>query len=189
MSRRELGTLRIIGGRWRSRLIDFEPEEGIRPTPDRVRQTLFDWLAPSIQGATCLDLFAGSGAIGLEALSRGAGAVTFVERNHSVARHIEHALQVLQEDEEAEVIECDALDFLARTNGQYDAVFVDPPYHLHLLPRVLDLLPRVLKHDARVYLEWGDDDQPQLPAGWFWQREKRAGQVGYGLAAWEGAAT
>lgn len=191
MAKRPPGRLRIIGGGWRSRLVDFDAEAGVRPTPDRVRQTLFDWLAPRIEGATCLDLFAGSGAIGLEALSRGAGHVTFVETGARQVELIRAALQRLEAGDleaRSEVRAEDALAYLSRTVVRYEMVFVDPPYASNLLEPALDILPRVLKPENRVYIEWPARCPPPMPAGWHWLREKQAGKVGFGLATFIGEA-
>ena len=185
MSRRPLGKLRIIGGQWRSRIVEFVDGEGVRPTPDRVRQTLYDWLAPSIEGAEVLDLFAGSGALGLEALSRGAASVTFCERGAEQAQAIRTALQKLGASN-AQVRQDEALSLLARETHRYDLVLLDPPYATGLLQQALDALPRLLKPYNRVYLEWPKDKPPQLGEGWSLLREKQAGQVQFGLASWSG---
>ncbi|MDB5973122.1 MAG: rsmD [Hydrocarboniphaga sp.] len=182
--KRPLGQLRIIGGQWRSRLVDFDAADGVRPTPDRVRQTLFDWLAPQIAGAAVLDLFSGSGALGLEALSRGAASATFVETGAEQARAIRAALQKLGADN-AEVLSQDALRFLSNTPQRYDIVTLDPPYDSPLLERALALLPRVLKPHNRVYLEWPKTGVPVLAPGWSLLREKQAGLVSFCLATYQ----
>lgn len=178
---RAKGQLRIIGGEWRSRRIDFDGDAGVRPTPDRVRQTLFDWLAPLIDGARVLDLFAGSGALGLEALSRGAARVDFVEAGGRQADAIDAALTRLDARGRASVVRSDALEFLRRCGLRYDVVFLDPPYDAGLLEPALALLPRVLSPVNRVYLEWRKGQPPVLPAGYAGLKEKAAGQVSYGL--------
>jgi 16S rRNA (guanine966-N2)-methyltransferase len=182
------GRLRIIGGEWRSRLIDFNADEGVRPTPDRVRQTLFDWLAPLIEGAHGLDLFAGSGALGLEALSRGAAQLTFVEQGAAQAAAIRAAVGKLGAQQRTTVVQGDALARLAAADdGRYDIVFLDPPYDSDLLSAALAQLPRVLAPVNRVYLEWRHGPRPQLPAGYAWLKEKTAGQVSYGLLSYSEA--
>lgn len=181
MSPRAAQTLRIIGGAWRSRQVAFAAGEGVRPTPDRVRQTLFDWLAPRIEGARCLDLFAGSGALGLEALSRGAAHVTFVEAGRAQAAAIDAALRRLEAGTRAQLRVGDALAELPRLSMRFDVVFLDPPYGSDLLARVLPLLPAHLATDARVYLEWPGNARPQLPAGLEPLREKSAGGVSFSL--------
>jgi 16S rRNA (guanine966-N2)-methyltransferase len=182
LAKRGEGTLRIIGGEHRSRLLRFDPESGVRPTPDRVRQTLFDWLAPVIEGARCLDLFAGSGALGLEALSRGAAHVTFVETGRRQIELISTALSALRAGPRALAQAGDALAFLEQTADRFDVVFLDPPYGGDLLQRALALLPRALKPIHRIYLEWPDTARPLLPASLRLLREKKAGQVSYSLA-------
>ncbi len=177
------GRLRIIGGRWRSRVVDFADSAGVRPTPDRVRQTLFDWLAPRIEGAIVLDLFAGSGALGLEALSRGAGLTTFVETGVEQVGHIRSALRKLG-SEAADVRNEDGLALLSRSAQRYDVVMLDPPYDSPLLDHALAALPRVLKPGNRVYLEWPKSRELVLPAGWTLLREKQAGLVRFGLATY-----
>lgn len=183
--RRKLGQLRIIAGQWRSRLIDFDAADGVRPTPDRVRQTVFDWLSPRIAGAFCVDLFAGSGALGLEALSRGAGYVSFVENGPHQPELIRAALHKLQAAN-SEVVMDDALRFLSRTPQRYNLAFLDPPYATDLLTQTLTRLPRVLKPDNRIYLEWSGEQRPEVPAGYIWHREKKAGRVSYGLMEYAG---
>jgi 16S rRNA (guanine966-N2)-methyltransferase len=184
MTRRSLGTLRIIGGQWRSRLIGFDAEAGVRPTPDRVRQTLFDWLAPLIEGASALDLFAGSGALGFEALSRGAAHASFVEQGARQAAAIREAATKLAAGTRAEIAQTDALAWLRATGRRFDVVFLDPPYGAGLLEPVLAALPRVLAPTHRIYLEWPAGKPPALPAGYHLLKEKSAGQVSYGLATY-----
>lgn len=184
MATRALGKLRVIGGQWRSRVVEFEADDGVRPTPDRVRQTLFDWLAPSIEGARCLDLFAGSGLLGIEALSRGAGSCTFVEDGTRQCQRIKAALMTLKA-EHAEVVQMDAAYYVEQTWHRYDVVFLDPPYGKGLLEKVLPDLPKALHplHN-RVYLEWPAGKPPPLPEGYEVLREKQAGQVCFGLATY-----
>lgn len=186
MSKRPPGKLRIIGGEWRSRTIEFDGDSGVRPTPDRVRQTVFDWLAPMIEGTRCLDLFAGSGAMGMEALSRGAAHCTFVENGNRQAALIRAALLHLKVPSNRwDVTGMDAVYFLDQSWHRYHVVFLDPPYGNGLLGRALEELPRVLvPGQSRVYLEWGDDQPPQLPSGFELLREKQAGQVCFGLASY-----
>lgn len=175
-------SFRIIGGAHRGRRLGFPPLPGLRPTPDRVRQTLFDWLAPTIAGARCLDLYAGSGALGLEALSRGAAAVTFVEREHAAADAIRSHLERLKAAG-GTVVVGDALGTLPGLGGPFDVAFVDPPFESTLRRKSLDALAAspLLAPGARVYLEGPADEAPPLPAGWAVHRSKRAGNVGYHL--------
>lgn len=179
MKQRPEGTLRIIGGQWRRRIVEFDPRLGIRPTPDRVRETVFNWLAPWIEGARVLDLYAGAGALGLEALSRGAAEAVFVDRNAAVVKSLKATLAML--GAEASVFQRDAESHLQQDTGRYDIIFVDPPYASEQLQQVLPACVEHGKPGLRVYLEWGSREAPDLPDGWGWHRQARAGQVSYGL--------
>jgi 16S rRNA (guanine966-N2)-methyltransferase len=185
--RAQTRVLRIIGGRHRGRRLRFPAGVDIRPTPDRVRETLFNWLQPRIASARVLDLFAGSGALGLEALSRGAGHVTFVERDRRAALAIEALLREWKE-EGAEVICADAVGWLGQSPRQapYDIVFLDPPYDADLLAHAAAAISSSgsLAPDARVYLERrAREPLAALPPGWRELRSGRAGEVGYHLFA------
>ncbi|MGB5209261.1 MAG: 16S rRNA (guanine(966)-N(2))-methyltransferase RsmD [Gammaproteobacteria bacterium] len=179
------GQFRIIAGRWRGRRLEFPALEGVRPTADRVRETVFNWLQPVIQGSDCLDLFAGSGALGLEALSRGAAAVTFVDRSPVLVRAI--AAHLGQLDCGAGAALCsEARSFLQRASGHYDLVFLDPPFGSGLLPELCQMIDdqACLKPGGRVYLEHeASTGPPDLPAGWRMLRSARAGNVSYHLAS------
>lgn len=181
--------LRIIGGRHRGRRLRFPAGVEIRPTPDRVRETLFNWLQPRLAGARVLDLFAGSGALGLEALSRGAASVTFVEADRRAAAAISAVLEDWHESGSgAEVIAAEALQWLARTRPPmpYDIVFLDPPYDTSLLADAVAALTGAawLASDARVYLERRvRAPLPAMPEAWKELRAGRAGEVGYHLFA------
>lgn len=181
--------LRIIAGRWRGIRIEFPPLQVIRPSPDRVRETLFNWLQQHVAGARCLDLFAGSGALGIEALSRGARHVTFVDREPQVVRHITATLQRLGSDAGTVVLD-EALRFLDRPRQPFDIVFLDPPFASGLLQAVCDQLAAGwLAPGAYVYIECpADQPLPALPPGWSLWRSRCAGQVGYHLVQ-AGAAT
>jgi 16S rRNA (guanine966-N2)-methyltransferase len=174
--------LRIIGGRWRGRKIEFPPLAAIRPSPDRVRETLFNWLQAHVAGARCLDLFAGSGALGIEALSRGAAHVTFVDLAPQVGRHLTQTLQQLG-CATASVIVADALRFLKGTPQPFDIVFLDPPFAADVLgPVCAELAHGWLARTGYVYVESpAAAALPALPPGWNVHRTKRAGQVGYHL--------
>jgi 16S rRNA (guanine966-N2)-methyltransferase len=171
-------TVRIIGGRWRSRIIGFADVPGVRPTPDRVRETLFNWLGQTLAGLDCLDLFAGSGALGLEAASRGARSVVMIERDAKVLGSLRAAARAL-DAASVRLVHGDALEFLRRPDVRFDVVFVDPPYRQALAEKVLELLPRVLTPQGRVYLE--SDAGVAPPPGWAMIRQGRAGQVHYHL--------
>ncbi|MDE2305709.1 MAG: 16S rRNA (guanine(966)-N(2))-methyltransferase RsmD [Gammaproteobacteria bacterium] len=178
-------TLRIIGGTWRGRRIPVPDLAELRPTPDRVRETVFNWLAPAIGGARCLDLFAGTGALGLEALSRGARSALFVERSAPAARNLREQIERLGAEARAEVRCADAFEFLRDDHTPFDLVFLDPPFRSDLLERCLTPLavPGRLAPAALVYLESASSaGAPALPAGWELLRSKIAGEVGYHLA-------
>jgi 16S rRNA (guanine966-N2)-methyltransferase len=177
-------TLRIIGGQWRGRKLRFADGEGLRPTTDRVRETLFNWLQPLISGARCLDLFSGSGALGLEALSRGAGEVVFIERNPRAVQALKENLALLQADN-AEVRQGDALAWLRGEAKAFDVIFLDPPFRQDLLGPALKLLAEGgwALPGTRVYIELEvEQGEPELPPGWELLRSKQAGQVAYHLA-------
>ena len=177
--------LRIIGGTWRGRKLRFPASAAIRPTPDRVRETLFNWLGPATQGAHCLDLFAGSGALGLEALSRGAAHVTFIEQDAAAAQALRTLLAEWQAGD-ARVERADALRYLAGASRQFDIVFLDPPFGSDLLARAAVLLEERhwLKSGARIYVECAArEGLPALPRSWQPLKAKQAGEVGYHLFA------
>lgn len=174
---------RIIGGKWRGRRLNFPGNRDVRPTPDRVRETLFNWLRVQIVEARCLDLFAGSGALGLEALSRGAARVDFVERDRQVAAGIGGHITALGANASVHVM--DAFDFLRSNADTFDVVFLDPPFGHDLARRAFQELITcdVLSSTAQVYLETAPGDlQASLPKGWRLVRESKAGQLVYGLA-------
>jgi len=183
--RRRHGTLanevRIIGGTWRSRRIRFPAVTVIRPTPDRVRETLFNWLGQDLTGRTCLDLFAGSGALGFEAASRGAKRVVMVEKDRIAYSALVHNRAGLAADQ-VEVVQSDALEFLRADSDKYDVIFLDPPFATAYAERALPLLPQRMVPDACLYYEAGAG--AVWPDGWRVIREGRAGQVFFQLAQW-----
>jgi 16S rRNA (guanine966-N2)-methyltransferase len=170
--------VRIVGGAWRSRLIRFPPRKDLRPTPDRVRETLFNWLGQDLTGMVCLDLFAGSGALGFEAASRGARRVVMVEADAVVYRALLESREALGA-QNVEPRRAEALEFLRSDDGAYDVVFLDPPFKSGLWPRLAPLLPPRLAPGALVYYE-GAAPADLLP-GWQVHRQARAGQVSYQL--------
>ena len=178
--------VRIVGGRWRGRRLAIPPGTEVRPTPDRVRETLFNWLAPSLPGAQCLDLFAGTGVLGLEALSRGAAGTTFVEHDPVLVRVIEDRIGALEA--EARVFHEDALEFLAsRPRHRFDIVFVDPPYATGLA-QVLEKLAAWLAPGHLVYVErpvkrGGDSlgDAVAAVPGVHLLKQRTAARVAFGL--------
>jgi len=177
------GEVRIIGGAWRSRRIAFPASDSLRRTPDRVRETVFNWLAPYLPGAACLDLFAGSGAFGFEALSRAAARAVLVEKRQEVVAALRHNREQLKA-EPADIVHADALEFLRGPAEAFDIVFLDPPYASGLLGPCVELLDTRgwLKPGAFIYLEAPEGEAPPLPATWQPVRSKTAGQVGYHLA-------
>lgn len=177
------GEVRIIGGAWRSRRLAFSASDGLRPTPDRVRETVFNWLAPYLPGAACLDLFAGSGAFGFEALSRAAARAVLVEKRLEVVAALRHNREQLKAGQ-ADIVHADAVEFLRGPAAAFDIVFLDPPYASGLLAPCVELLDTRgwLKPDAFIYLEAPEGEAPPLPPTWRLVRSKTAGQVGYHLA-------
>ena len=184
------GRIRIIGGRWRGRRLRMADRPDVRPTPERVRETLFNWLAPRLPGARCLDLFAGSGALGFEAVSRGAAEAVLIDRDPSVAARLGRERGRFGASASVQVIEADALAWLAHppppgAPPPFDLVFVDPPHRLDVHGEVAAALQEHgwLACGAHVYLEAARRrDPPSLPAGWTLSRSGRAGDVRYHLA-------
>ena len=180
------GRLRIVAGKWRSRLLDIADVPGLRPTSERVRETLFNWLAPSIQGARCLDLFAGTGALGFEALSRGATQVVFVESSRRAARAIEKSAKIL--DASGAIIQRgDADDYVRNAQpASFDIIFLDPPFADDRLEALCGQIEeqRILAPGGRIYLEQ-DRAKPEtpLPDRWRVLKDKTAGNVRYMLVA------
>ncbi|WP_117318381.1 16S rRNA (guanine(966)-N(2))-methyltransferase RsmD [Chromatocurvus halotolerans] len=178
------GQIRIIGGRWRGRRLPVADAQGLRPTADRIRETLFNWLQPDIAGARCLDLFAGSGALGIEALSRGAAHCTFVDSNTDVLRAVATALATLEAGGKADCHAMQASDFVASCQRHYDVIFLDPPFAQNLLPGICQQLQAsaVPGKDSLIYIESGQAPEAWFPGGqWEALRQKRAGAVHYGL--------
>jgi 16S rRNA (guanine966-N2)-methyltransferase len=178
------GLVRIIGGTWRGRRLAFDATEGLRPTPDRVRETLFNWLQPWIEGARCLDLFAGSGVLGLEALSRGASSAVLVDASAAAIAALRRNLALLDATG-ATAVHAEAAAWLAgATGGNFDLVFLDPPYHQGMVGRCAAALDAagLLAPGAMIYVETAADEAaPLLPPAWTAFRDKRAGQVAYRL--------
>lgn len=182
-SREAPGRLRIIAGRLRGSKLSVPDAPGLRPTPERVRETLFNWLAPTIDGAQCLDLYAGTGALGLEALSRGAAHCVFVERDPALARALADTLARLKVDT-GEVVRGDALTWLAQADEQrFDLVFVDPPFGAGAWQATLHALEHGgrLKPAAWIHVEAPADQDLTPPSNWHLHREGRAGSVQHRL--------
>jgi 16S rRNA (guanine966-N2)-methyltransferase len=173
-----LSKVRIVGGTHRSRLIDVAEAIGLRPTPDRVRETLFNWLGQDLQGLRCLDLFAGSGALGFEAASRGADSVLMLELAPKVMAHLRSAQTQLKFDN-VRLQQGDGLKFLQTSSAQFDILFLDPPYHQGWLERLAPHIARILAPGARIYVE-AEHAVGEL-AGFMQTRSGHAGQVHYQL--------
>jgi len=181
--RAEAGTLRIVGGKYRSRLLRVAARPGLRPTPDRVRETLFNWLGQELAGLVCLDLFAGSGALGFEAASRGAARVVMVEKDRAAAAELLRSRAALGA-EQVQISAGDADAFLAREKDCFDVVFLDPPFRQNAVPALLANLPPRLQPGARVYVE--AHEPAVVTAPWVELKRARAGQVSYQLLRWDG---
>ena len=176
--------VRLIAGRFRGRKLSFPAAPGLRPTGDRLRETLFSWLQTVLPGARCLDLFAGSGALGFEAASRGAREVVLVEANPAVASALQGNIDKLAA-KELKLVRGDALAYLERESQPFDVIFLDPPFHGDWLTKVLHRIAerQLVVPGGWIYIEnEREAGAPALPAGWSWYREKEAGQVRYALA-------
>lgn len=174
------GKVRIIAGHYRGRRISVPDLPGLRPTPDRVRETLFNWLGQWLDGLSCLDLFAGSGALGFEAASRGAARVVMVENSAAAFAALKRTKELL--GARIDLVFGDVFEYLQRAEDRFDVVFLDPPFGQNALPAALERLPRVLAPQARVYVE-----APRAPAassGFTVLKQARAGQVHYQLLQW-----
>ena len=177
---KQAGKVRIIGGNWRGRKIPVPDAQGLRPTPDRVRETLFNWLQPFLHGAKCLDLFAGSGALGIEAVSRGAASSLLIEQDRETAETLRESLRMLDADKIA-VHQADALQWIKTTNQVFDIIFLDPPFGKNMIEQCLSLLAEseCVVEQTLIYVESES----------IWQAEKnvevikqaKAGQVHYML--------
>lgn len=176
--------LRIIGGQWRGRKLSFIPADGLRPTTDRIRETLFNWLAPHLHGARCADLFAGSGALGLEALSRGAAHCDFVDTSSTALARIGSHLALLGATDRGQCHAMSAEAFLGGPRGLFDIVFIDPPFGRRLAAPICSLIGQrpLLAPGALIYLEAGaQEPRPVVPQQWRLHREKTSGGVTYRL--------
>ena len=182
------GSCRIIGGKWRGRKIRFDDAEGLRPTTDRIRETVFNWLQPYISQSHCLDCFAGSGVLGFEALSRGAADVAFLEQNIKTVKSLKDNIKMLETGKTA-IYHQDALLWLQsvatkiKLKHHFDLVFLDPPFHSDLLSRSCALLNSsgCLAEDAIIYAEHAVNATVDFPEQWFCLRQKSSGQVTYKL--------
>ena len=177
------GKLRVIGGKFRSRVLRVPARPGLRPTPDRVRETLFNWLGQTLDGLACLDLYAGSGALGFEAASRGARRVVMVEKDRVALAELERSRATLGAEQVA-IVGGDAASYLARERECFDVVFLDPPFRQNALPALLEKLHARLNPRARVYVE-AESPVPAVPP-WIELKRSKAGQVSYQLLQWVG---
>lgn len=180
----------MIGGAWRGRKIVFRSANGLRPTGDRVRETLFNWLQPLVEGADTLDLFAGSGALSFEAMSRGSNLSVIVDQNYTTVRQLQ--TQIAQFNAEKVVIwHGKAEDYLATHHHAFDLVFVDPPFADESLYALLNRIAHggYVKPNGYIYVEYPVKAVPELPLGWMFHKQKKSGDVGYGLLIREDAAS
>ena len=177
-----MGQIRVIGGQWRGRKLPVLSSDGLRPTADRIKETLFNWLMFDIRECRCLDLFAGSGSLGFEALSRGANEVVLVEKEAGVAKQLTENLIRLSATQ-GKVMHTDALQFLQTPAHPFEVVFLDPPFHQQLLPQACQLLEENgwLSAHAKIYIEREQGLNLILPLNWRLLKDKQAGQVSYQL--------
>ena len=173
-------SVRIIGGTWRRRKLLFPNESGLRPTGDRIRETLFNWLQPNIVDANCLDLFAGAGSLGLEAKSRGCASCTLIEKNKNAITCLRNTIESFGAS--VDLINDDVVDYLASTqfSKKFDIVFIDPPFNLNLHESVIQVLEEkhLLNVDAKIYVETDVNASELLvPKNWSQIRNQVAGQV------------
>ena len=174
-----MNSVRIIGGDYRRRVLKFPDSEGLRPTPDRVRETLFNWLGQELDGLHCLDLFAGSGALGFEAASRGAARVVMIEQAPKVLAALRENHEMLDKPGTMEIIRADALQYLVSTQAKFDLIFLDPPYKKGWIARLEPLFPGVMKDDGAVYVE--AEHAIESLGNWRTERHGKAGDVHYHL--------
>jgi 16S rRNA (guanine966-N2)-methyltransferase len=177
-----VNSVRIIGGAWRRRVLRFPDAEGLRPTPDRVRETLFNWLGQDLSGLSCLDLFAGSGALGFEAASRGAASVVMVERSAEAAAALRANVRMLKAEGRVEIRRADAVEFASLRDiaaPRFDVLFLDPPYHQGWLARLAPFFPRLLADEGVIYVEAGTAQE--ACGRWRTVKSGRAGQVFFHL--------
>lgn len=173
--------IRVIGGQFRGKKLNVPNIDGLRPTPDRVRETVFNWLMNDIRDAHCLDAFAGSGALGIEAFSRGAKEVYFIEKNSVAFTHLQTLVSSFN-TQQLTIIHNNAIDFIHHCTKSFDIVFLDPPFDSKLLESALEALEQspILKPNGLVYIESGEEISPK-PAHWKVLKQKKAGLVYYGL--------
>ena len=174
-----MNSVRIVGGEFRRRVLRFPDSIGLRPTPDRVRETLFNWLGQDLDAWHCLDLFSGSGALGFEAASRGAARVVMVEQAPKVLAALHENFELLHKPAAVEIVRADALQYLASTQAKFDLIFLDPPYHKGWISRLAPLLAKASKEDAAIYVE--AEEQIESLGDWRTVRQGKAGEVHFHL--------
>ena len=177
--------VRIIAGRWRGTKLPIVLEDDVRPTPSRIRETLFNWLQSRIEGSHCLDLFAGSGALGFEAVSRGAAHATLVDNDQKVISSLSQQVEKL-DAQEISLARVDGLSYIGNCSTQFDIIFLDPPFAKYNPDEILQTIiaSECVKKGGLIYLEASPEKFPQtLPDAWQWQRQLKAGQVECGLMA------
>ncbi len=174
-----MNSVRIVGGEFRRRVLRFPDSEGLRPTPDRVRETLFNWLGQELDGWHCLDLFAGSGALGFEAASRGAQRVVMIEKAPKVLAALHENHELLHKPSAVEIVRGDALQYLASTKAKFDLIFIDPPYKKGWIDRLEPLLTAVMNEDGALYIE-AEYEIASL-GDWHTTRQGKAGEVHFHL--------
>ena len=177
-SKKSTNKLRIIGGQWRSRQLPFPDVQGLRPTTDRVRETVFNWLMPYLPGAKVLDVFAGSGALGFEALSREAGSAVLLEKDSKAAKTLKENTALLKAN--AQVFQTDSLNWLQSCDTEFDLIFLDPPFNKGLLPNCIETIEskNLLAKNGWIYIESEASlSDLNIPSNWHLHRDKKAGQV------------
>ena len=185
MSNHQRQSIRIIAGKWKGRKINFPEQLDVRPTGNKTRETLFNWLQGELFGAKCLDLFSGSGALGLEALSRGAKYVRFVEKNNKTAGYIKKSLSEFEKEVTGEEVICaDAIDWIQKNNEVFDIVFIDPPFNGDQIYEICQKVEATAMAKRLIYLEWHSDiDNSLLPENWNFLKHKKFGSVFFALCS------
>ena len=185
MSNHQRQSIRIIGGKWKGRKINFPEQLDVRPTGNKIRETLFNWLHGELSNAKCLDLFSGSGALGLEALSRGAKDVKFIEKNKKTALYIEKSLFAFEKEVTGNEVVCaDAIEWIQKNNEVFDIVFIDPPFNGDQIYEICQKVEATAMAKKLIYLEWHSDiDSSLLPEKWNLLKHKKSGSVFFALCS------
>ena len=185
MNNHQRQSVRIIGGKWKGRKIIFSEQIGLRPTGNRIRETLFNWLQGDLSNAKCLDLFSGSGALGIEALSRGAGMVKFIEKDKETAFFIAESLSTFEkESARGEVVCADVNEWIQKNEEAFDIVFIDPPFNGDQIYEICQKVEATAMAKRLIYLEWHSDiDSSRLPEKWNLLKQKKSGSVFFALCS------